>query len=120
MSPFPLARGRGSLGKSSKRSLPLDPPTKHGPRQFGGPRAMPAPQPIVEKIKREKATTAKVDPKLIAAARELRDRWLEQMNAADGEAIEAVAGKYDVCRLVSSRESVFTLPQTEARLLSAA
>ena len=35
----------------------------------------------------------KHDPKHIAAARELRDRWLEKMNAGDPA---LPAGKYDV------------------------
>ena len=39
----------------------------------------------------------KNDPRYIAAARELRDRWLEQVNAHDGRAI-AAEGKYDVAR----------------------
>jgi hypothetical protein len=39
---------------------------------------------------------AKNDPKLVAAARELRDRWLERVNA--GEYVFEDAGKYDVSR----------------------
>jgi hypothetical protein len=46
-----------------------------------------------EKPKREKV---KNDPRLVSAARELRDRWLEQVNARQlvGE------GKYDVSRAI--------------------
>jgi hypothetical protein len=38
------------------------------------------------------------DPKLVAAARELRDRWLEQVNS--GEHISQIVAKYDVRRAV--------------------
>src|SRR5688572_26467179 len=50
------------------------------------PPAAPAP--------RAKAEKPKCDPKLVAAARELRDRWLEQVNA--DPAMLIAAGKYDV------------------------
>jgi hypothetical protein len=46
------------------------------------------------KPKREKKPKQKNDPKLIAAARELRDRWLEQVNGAP----LLSQGKYDVSR----------------------
>ena len=53
-------------------------------------------KPAVEKPKREKKLKAKADPRMIAAARELRDRWLEHVNA--GEMLLEGAGKYDVSR----------------------
>ena len=46
----------------------------------------------------------KNDPKLVAAARELRDRWLEQVNAdggtggAGGASVLQANGKYDVSK----------------------
>jgi hypothetical protein len=44
--------------------------------------AAPAPPPTKqEKLPKPKPPRAKNDPKLIAAARELRDRWLEQVNS---------------------------------------
>ena len=49
-----------------------------------------------EKQKREKKPAMKNDPKLVAAARELRDRWLEEVNA--GMYLPAAHGKYDVSR----------------------
>ena len=49
----------------------------------------------------------KAAPKLLAAARELRDRWLEQVNAAELRR----EGKCDVAR---------SLPQSPRRLLPAA
>ena len=43
-----------------------------------------------------KPTKPKTDPRLIAASRELRDRWLEQVNATP----TATAGKYAVSRRI--------------------
>jgi N-acetylglutamate synthase-like GNAT family acetyltransferase len=52
-----------------------------------------------EKKPREKKPRAKNDPALVAAARELRDRYLEHVNSrgAGGMTLEG-AGKYDVTR----------------------
>ena len=49
-----------------------------------------------EKPKRQPKPKVKNDPKLVAAARELRDRWLEKVNS--GEYLFEAAGKYDVGR----------------------
>jgi hypothetical protein len=38
----------------------------------------------------------KPNPKFVAASRELRDRWLEQVNS--GQYLPEAAWKYDVCR----------------------
>ena len=53
-----------------------------------------APEPAKEKPKR---SAVKNDPKLVAAARELRDRYLEQFNSGR---FAAPAGKYDVSRAI--------------------
>jgi hypothetical protein len=45
---------------------------------------------------REKKRKAKNDPTLLAAARELRDRWLENLNSENAGLIGL--GKYDVSR----------------------
>jgi len=57
-------------------------------------------KPKVEKIKKEKAPREKVesDPKLVAFTRELRDRWLEEVNS--GRFLPFSQSKYDVCRLI--------------------
>ena len=46
--------------------------------------------------KKRKKPKAKNDPKLAAAARELRDRWLEQINS--GQYLPTGNGKYEVSR----------------------
>ncbi len=59
--------------------------------------------------KAPRAKPAKIDPKYIAAARELRDRYLEQVNGeqVNGERVNGnplmleEAGKYDVRRMLS-------------------
>jgi hypothetical protein len=54
--------------------------------------------PTAEKSRRPKRQKMKNDPKFVAAARELRDRYLEQVNAG---AIELTcAGKYQVSRAI--------------------
>ena len=58
------------------------------------------PAPVAGKPKRERKPKVKADPKLVAAARELRDRWLEQVNA--GAYVLEDAGKYDVSRLIDA------------------
>jgi hypothetical protein len=49
-----------------------------------------------EKPRRAAKKTVKNDPRLVAAARELRDRWLEQVNA--NPSLLASDAKYDVSR----------------------
>jgi ribosomal protein S18 acetylase RimI-like enzyme len=55
------------------------------------------------KAKKENAprAKAKADPRLAAAARELRDRWMEQINA--GRYLPESSAKYEIARLESPR-----------------
>lgn len=66
------------------------------------------PAPVKEK--RSRTPKEKIDPKFLAAARELRDRYLEHVNAGDGPLL--ALGKYDVSRTlsVSERPRVKMLP----------
>ena len=69
-----------------------------------------------EKRKRERF---KNDPKLIAAARELRDRYLEEVNA--DRLLPAANGKYDVSRQLEAAPSALKVESIPgARLLEAA
>jgi hypothetical protein len=65
--------------------------------QFGPPGTNNV-QPVVEKSKREKPKHEKVknDPKHVAAARELRDRWLEKVNSSEGAFVLVSDAKYEV------------------------
>jgi hypothetical protein len=68
---------------------------------MGAMRFAPPPPPVKEKPKADeqpkpKREKRKNDPRLIAAARELRDRWLEQVNA--DPSLILPQGKYDVAR----------------------
>jgi hypothetical protein len=59
--------------------------------------AATVPSVIEEKAeKKEKKLAVKNDPRLAAAARELKDRWLEQVNG--GMYLPAARGKYEVSR----------------------
>ncbi len=52
-----------------------------------------------EAVKKEKPVRVakKHDPKLVTAARELRDRWLDAVNTGTAN-VALPVGKYDVCR----------------------
>jgi hypothetical protein len=55
----------------------------------------------------------KNDPKLVAAARELRDRYTEQINAAPGALLPPSAcGKYDVSRQLECAPSDLKMQTT--------
>jgi hypothetical protein len=47
--------------------------------------------------------SAKNDPRLVAAARELKDRWLEEINS--GRYLPMANGKYDVSRGIEGPQS---------------
>ena len=75
--------------------------------QFGPPSArptvVPEPPPVrvpvdVAKGAKPPRERKKADPRLVAAARELRDRWLERVNE---EGVEVPEGKYDVSRMIA-------------------
>jgi hypothetical protein len=113
---LPASGGRNpneaGIPKSRLMKGPLPPTRRYV--QFGPPGAMPVVGPVVvenvsrpdkvePKPKREKA---KIDPKLVSAARELRDRYLEQVNATP----LLSQGKYDVSRALSDGPSPTTTP----------
>ena len=107
----PASREGGREAKRSGRvraEKPEVPPEKPARRprphvQFGFPASSPQPAhvetvtPGQKKPRREKR---KADPKIISAARELRDRWLEKVN--QDPSLILPAGKYDVARALSS------------------
>jgi hypothetical protein len=80
------------------------------------------PEPEPEKAKRPRnakprSPRHKHDPKYIAAARELRDRFLEQINSGgpgSERMLPAARGKYDVSRQLDASPS--TLKQTPSQL----
>ena len=77
---------------------------------------------VAAKPMREKKGRSKADPKLIAAARELRDRWLEHV-AIDPHALLAQGGggKYDLRRALPAPqpEEVSPSPLHLPRLVAA-
>ena len=71
--------------------------------------------PAVKKDKSAKPKRAKVkaDPRHVAAARELRDRYLEQFNAGGGadSAKGLGSGKYEVAKAIEARPVAMLLEQ---------
>jgi hypothetical protein len=55
-----------------------------------------------EQSRREPKKKVKNDPRFVAAARELRDRWLEKVNADPGALRLNGRGKYQVCRQIEA------------------
>ena len=91
---------RPCLPGRRKKDTGETPVLRNMPRPMGGFRfqseieaELPAKTP---RGKKPKATPAKIDPKHLRAARELRDRWMEHVNAG-GLQLES-DGKYDVAR----------------------
>jgi hypothetical protein len=67
-----------------------------------------------EQGRREPRPKAKNDPKLVAAARELRDRWLERVNADPSALLPH--GKYDVSKELTAAQpkEILQLPRAIA------
>ena len=113
--------------RAAKPKSPAPPPVPMTIRSGGLRFTAPAPDPVAvptEKPKREPKVREKNDPRLIAAARELRDRWLERVGA-EPWLLES-AGKYDVRRVLPDHSdagevaSMPHLPLTPQRALPAA
>jgi N-acetylglutamate synthase-like GNAT family acetyltransferase len=114
-----LPQNRLCLENRKKIAVPqLMPPTRRGAR-FGPPSANDVPDQVVEKPKPEKKKRekAKADPALVAKARELRDRWLERVNAP-GASVLLSHGKYEVARELAGPEAQArrALPALDARI----
>jgi hypothetical protein len=65
--------------------------------------------------KRPKRVKQKNDPQHIAAARELRDRWMEEVNS--GRFLPADSGKYEVSRALPERASAEKSQPTRRALI---
>jgi hypothetical protein len=101
---------RTKKAKAEPPTAPAKPGPLSGALFFAPPAPPPPPGAVKEKPPREKKPKAKNDPRLVTAARELRDRWLEQVNGG-AHPLEA-RGRYDVARLAAgpSGASVPLLP----------
>jgi len=83
-----------------------------------GLRFAPVAPPTAVKKPRDRKPKRKNDPRLVAATRELKDRWLEHANAG-GMRIEGV-GKYDLTRALPARTVGAGLVEAGPALLPAA
>ena len=92
----------GNIKKNAGNATPAA--SRKTPRPMGGFRFQSEIEPQkptkAERAKRPKAPPAKVDAKYLRAARELRDRWMEHVNAG-GMQLDG-AGKYDVVRAIEN------------------
>jgi hypothetical protein len=105
---YPLAPSLKGGGNKRKPKVPAAPSRPKRGLWF----APPAPPPMTAaekkaakaKARAERPPRMKNDPKLVAAARELRDRYIEQINA--GLLLPPSAnGKYDVSRQLEAAPS---------------
>jgi len=91
----------GPKRAAAKKSMVVEPPApiRRNGLMFDIPKqGEPLPEDKPQKSPKEKPprVKAKNDPRLVAAARELRDRWIEEINA--GRYLPAANGKYEVSR----------------------
>ncbi len=113
------------VNRSVKKEPPkIQPPTVRRP-QYGRPgqkmpvQAVKPPEPKQEKPKRLPKPKIKIDPMFIDKARELRDRYLEEVNEK-GYRLES-AGKYELIRqLDAPHPDPLPKGEGEMRLLEAA
>src|SRR5262245_41769795 len=98
--------------KTAKKKKPVLPIRK---RVLAGGLTFAAPAVAKEKPQRAKKPKIKNDPKYVAAARELRDRWLERVNEDPAilEAAHSSTAKYDLSRQIESAQPapVMMLPE---------
>jgi hypothetical protein len=66
---------------------------------------------------REPRPAAKNNREHVAQARELRDRWLEQINSAPPSCQPQVSGKYDIARAMSGDAAASPRPTMSAKIL---
>jgi hypothetical protein len=109
----------------ASEAVPRVAPRKRKPAPIAKPANVPLggfqfqaeqPAPAVKAKPRRAAekTTVKVDPKLVAAARELRDRYLERVNADERFVLPATTGKYRVGRSLPPMTNASALPLLKA------
>jgi hypothetical protein len=104
----------GSMARNIKRVLPRPRSVPLSGGLMFAPVKAEAPN---EKPPRQKKPKIKNDPRYVAAARELRDRWLEKVN--ENPLILGSNGKYEVSRQIEDATTLQPV-MTGARLLEAA
>jgi hypothetical protein len=94
--------GGAKVARARKSKVVVSVPTRAIPLSGGLTFAAPVvPQTAMEKARPARAPKQKVknDPEFVAAARELRDRWLEKVNAEP--LLIGSSSKYDVTRALT-------------------
>ncbi len=98
--PKALPQPTRAMGKKAK-IIEEPEPTRRNGLVFDIPQpgdALPETKPAKQAQPRAAREKRACDPKLVSAARELRDRWLEEVNA--GRALIEPIGKYDPARTI--------------------
>jgi hypothetical protein len=93
---------------------PPEPPKPAGREQSRGAQGEKPKRACPEQSRRAPRAKVKNDPRLVAAARELRDRWLERVNTLGGASVLLANGKYDVSRSITSNVRQLALPLPDA------
>jgi hypothetical protein len=113
---------RSTDGSAAKRNAqPVDRNASPSGLALGGLRSFATRKPTPEKRPRAKRAKIKIDPSVATAARELRDRWLEEINQ-DEQLLESRA-KYDVSRALLEQAAsgeMRAISDQSAKLLPAA
>ena len=79
-----------------------------GPARPGAKPVEEVAKPARKKAEKSSRVKTKIDPKYLAAARELRDRYLEHVN--DRMILPEARGKYDVSRMLPATATAMPAP----------
>jgi N-acetylglutamate synthase-like GNAT family acetyltransferase len=105
---MPAAPAEKQLPGPRKAKAKTAPPPRRAPKiNRAASLRFDIPKPAQDKKPKEKKPKRKNDPKLVGAARELRDRWLEHVNS--GQAPLLPQGKYAVCRAITAEHKPIPL-----------
>jgi GNAT superfamily N-acetyltransferase len=108
--PEPTSAAAGRRKRSGDTPKPRQSPVAPTTISSGGLRLVASkPAEAPTKPQREPRPKVKNDPKLVAAARELRDRWLERVNT-EPTVLSGASSKYDVSRALPGEPARVALP----------
>ncbi|NBC11110.1 MAG: hypothetical protein GVY24_05155 [Planctomycetes bacterium] len=99
------ARARRRQAKQAAQPVRRDEHTCAGGLWFGGAAVNRQDDQEAEMPRENKKKAAKNDPRLVAAARELRDRWMERVSAQPGLIQPGGAAKYEIGRQIGSDDA---------------
>ena len=104
MKPTASPRARAQFGRPGAAMVVVEQP-KPGPK----PEPKPAGTERSRSAKRPRPPKERIDPAVVAKARELRDRYLERLNESPN-GLPAPAARYDVSRSLAAPDAARALP----------